>query len=254
MFNIKWGIIAGAAALLLSLTLGIFNGVNFIFALLRAGIFTAVFFSLGLGCSFLVKNYFPEFLLSEPGDAASESRSGKSPGSRVNITLGGGALPEMYSHTDSSDDVGDIAKLVFGESEPDTAPVPDALYAMDQTAKDAYTNRSDVASAEFNQDNSGVGSDGVEVPESVSDKPALAASAGDELGSLPDLDAMSKAFLIDADEDAPAEPEALESSKFERPKPGRSSGGGKTRQFEDDFNPKELASGIRTVLEKDKRG
>jgi hypothetical protein len=251
LFNIKWGIIAGAAALLLSLTLGIFNGVNFIFVLLRAGIFTAVFFSLGLGCSFLVKNYFPELLL---GDAATGSRSGKSPGSRVNITLGGGALPEMYSHTDSSDDVGDIAKLVFGESEPDTAPAPDALYAMDQTAKDAYTNRSDVASAEFNQDNSGAGSDGVEVPESAPDKPAPAASTGDELGSLPDLDAMSKAFLIDADEDAPAEPEALESSKFERPKPGRSSGGGKTRQFEDDFSPKELASGIRTVLEKDKRG
>jgi hypothetical protein len=252
LFNLKWGIIAGGAALALSLLTGIFSGAAFLIALLRAGVFTAVFFALGLGCSFVINNYLPELLQPESfAEDGPDSHRSRGNGSRVNITLGGGgALP------DNSDEVEDISTLVPGEDNP--AGEGAASYGIDQTEQDDYTNNGGAVLEELDQDNGG-GFDAV-LGDAKAPGPSAApggqvftvtVSEGDDLGALPDLDAMAGAFLTGADEEGSAGQAA---ASFEPSMPARSPGGAKTQQLDGDFDPKELAAGIRTVLEKAKKG
>jgi hypothetical protein len=252
--NIKWGIIAGGAALILSLLVGIFSGVIFLIALLRAGAFMAFFFALGLGCSFVIHNYLPELLRPESvAEDGPTPLKGRRPGSRVNITLGDGvALP------DNSDELGDISALLSGDGNPAEEGASNAAsrgQGIDQTAQEGYTERGSAVLEELEQDNRGSAgdTDGTETSGPSSGRPAFTVTVGegDDLGALPDLDAMAGAFLTDAEEESPAEQPA---AAFEPSRPVRSHGGAKTQQLDGDFDAKELAAGIRTVLEKAKKG
>lgn len=256
MLNIKWGIIAGGAALILSLLVGIFSGVAFLIALLRAGAFMAVFFALGLGCSFVISNYLPELLQPESfaGDEPDTlKRDGQRPGSRVNITLSDGvALP------DNSEEMSDISTLLAGDGNPAEEGASNAVshgQGIDQTAQEGYTDEGSAVLEELEQDNRGsaAGTGGAEDPELSSARPAFTVTVGegDDLGALPDLDAMAGAFLTGAEEEGPAEQPA---AAFAPSRPVRSPGGAKTQQLDGDFDAKELAAGIRTVLERTKKG
>jgi hypothetical protein len=254
LLNIKWGIIAGGAALILSLLVGIFSGVAFLIALLRAGAFMAVFFALGLGCSFVIGNYLPELLQPESfAEDEPDALKGARPGSRVNITLSDGvALP------DNSDETGDISTLLDGGGNPAGEGASNAVshgQGIDQTAQEGYTGIGNAVLEELEQDNRGSAADmsGAEVSGLSSVPPAFTVTVGegDDLGALPDLDAMAGAFLTDAEEEGPAEQPA---AAFEPSRPVRSPGGAKTQQLDGDFDAKELAAGIRTVLEQAKKG
>lgn len=262
MFNIKWGVIAGGAAFIISLLVGGFSDAVFIFVLLRAFIFLLVFFAIGVGCHFAVSNYLPELLTpdSRGDDEPAWSRGAESLlGSRINITLGGNAaLPETGQ---GSEAVGNIADLMsMAASQPAAGPEQ----GMDQTPQDGYTEEGGAGLPEFDPDNFGFESSaspgggrsesrgaGAFEPAPAYNGPVFTASAAGEadLGGLPDLDAMAGAFFTNVGQENPAAEPAVE-----MPLPARSPQSSKPQGFEGDFNPKELAAGIRTVLSKEKQG
>jgi hypothetical protein len=268
LFNIRWGIISGIAAFFLSLVVGSLNHVAFGYLLIRALIFAVLFFALGAGVRILISSHLSELLTSRPPDEdLTDTLSVESPGSRINITLGeaGGAVPEMYRHTDSSDEVGNIADLVNGTFKAAEAGPPgkEAANGMDHTPQDGYTNAGVTGPDSAFPAGAGnsVDSDGAAIPAAPREEfqpapaysgPVFTASvtmSGGDLGGLPDLDAMAGAFLSGDSEESAGEPGVVEMSS-----PARSSGGKKPEGFEGDFNPKELAEGIRTILVKEKQG
>jgi hypothetical protein len=255
LFNIKWGLIAGVGAFILSLAVGLLSGAGIFFVMVRALIFTGVFFLLGAGGWLLINSFMPELLYA---DSLDEAAPAERPGSRVNITLGGGgdfARPEMYQNSGNSDEVGNISDLISGVFKPAAAG------GMDQQAEKGYTYAAGGSPDGVNQENSGfaeplsgLGGEGSPVfnegARQADEKNAgftVSFGSDDGLGGLPDLDAMSGAFLTNAGVDGPER--GAESSS-----PSRSPGGGKSKSksVQGDFNPKELAAGIRTVLSKDK--
>lgn len=263
MFNIKWGVIAGGLAFFISLILGGFSGAAFGYVLLRAVLFLVIFFGLGVGCNMVIVNFLPELLIPESSDRNEPFRSGiESPlGSRINITVGGNAaLPEQGG----SSEVGNIAELMSGAFNRASTP---RGQGMDQSPQDGYTDGGGVALADFSQDNmgfrsasgNGAANDGASKSAAVFEPapaysgPVFTASVGEgaDLGALPDLDAMAGAFLTNAEEEE--SPAIVEMADMEPSLPAKS-GGGKAQGFEGDFNPKELAAGIRTVLNKEKQG
>ena len=225
MINIKLSIILGCAGLILSLAVGLVTGAGFPLIFIRAGIFAALFFGLGCGIWLLINNFIPELLFMENTGESGDFTG--STGSRVDITLDDSkGLPEMYRNLSNDDEVGNITDLISGADRQEEAVQPlypdDIGPGMDQKPEVGYTgngNRGDFASN----------------------------SSQDDLGNTPgvlDLDAMAGSFLGDTLESVPAGP-------AEQPAPVRSPLGNKAQKMEGDFNPKELAAGIRTVLKKD---
>jgi hypothetical protein len=220
LINLKWSAFAGGFGFVISLLVGLISGAGFPLALIRAGIFGAVFFVLAGLVWVVINNFIPELLYSGTGD----EDSGLKPGSRVDISVGDGqetALPEMYRGS-GEDEVDNISDLINGK----TAPPNNT--GMDQNREDSYTK------------NSGV--------ELQAESPAVSTgtSAGDEYdlgGALPDLDSMSEAFVRGGEEAAEVE--------VETPLAERRPIGNKTQSLKGDFDPKELAAAIRTKINKE---
>jgi hypothetical protein len=275
LFNIKWGIISGAAAFVLSLLVGSLSHVALGYLFVRATIFAVLFFALGLGLHIVINSYLPDLLIAGQSDEYGPDtlRVSETPGSRINITLGeaGGAVPEMYRHGDNSEEVGNIADLLAGGtagSAAEAGPARNtAANGMDQTPQNGYTKSEEVAPAFFGPANPAESDRRGSAPEEFQSAPAYSGpvftasvSAGEDLGGLPDLDAMAGAFLSGGEDStgefaSGGEQAPLgERAAFETPKPARPSGGKKPEGFEGDFNPKELAEGIRTILTKERQG
>ncbi|MDR2746602.1 MAG: hypothetical protein LBB77_04065 [Treponema sp.] len=259
MFNLRWSGIAAAAAFIISLVLGVSVRGQILIVLIRALCFAAAFFLLAVLIWRLINKYIPE-LLHIPSPDDSSLMPGLESGGRVNITVGDGedlippnaALPLEGK----ADDVGDIADVVNRGPLPSAAPSPEAppgspessgspaifapvqspVQGMDQGLQSGYT-----------QDTNGV---------SRASSPSIQAPAGgfSDLGdtsggieSLPDLDALAGSFLSPtaAGEDSASAGQGLSS----RPAGGARSKKG--REVGEDFNPKELASAIQTIIKKD---
>ena len=257
MINFRWGFLAGMAALVLSIVLGVSSGVNILHIILRALIFTVVFFGFGTGIWILINNFLPELLSSD--DVPEESDVPERPGSRVNITLDnnkGFAVPEMYRNSGDPEEVGNIGDLLSGTFRSSSAasakPEPSAS-GMDLNGEDSYTYEGRGGLGSLTQDSSGLQD---AAPLSIANfdmssftAPVFTPSFGDDsagLGGLPDLDAMAGSFLSGS-EGNPDLASSLESAG-----PVRDSMGNKPQPLKGDFNPKELAQGIRTVLNKEK--
>jgi hypothetical protein len=236
MFNLNWGLISGGAALVLAFITSLLLGqTTLLIALLRAGIFAAVFFGLGTGISALINIFIPELLSGSKPDAADNVFSAGSAGSRVNITLdddvSNAALPDTGNASSNDDEVGSFNDLISGAIQ--------TARDIDQNPPTSYTvndNKEEFASA-FNTDKT------------------------DDLG---DFSMDFSAFVSDGDGMAPADSEMDSFSFFpetggfgaaeENSLPERKVSGNKPTELKGDFNPKEIAAGIRTVLEKDKKG
>jgi hypothetical protein len=247
MFNLKWCGIAGGFGLLLSLLVGIVSGAGLFWALVRALVFGAVFFILAGGIRFLADRFLPDLLSGVEGGGLSGT-----PGARVDISVGDGeedtALPSALPDDSLIDgEPGDIADLLNGNiaRTPPAGPGP-SLRAMDQKGEDGYTENRE--------------------PEFQSKAPAGAAGAGSggrtaDTGPgdfrpsevLPDLDSMAETFRPGA----VPEPVSGGQSSFDGPagspggSPGGSLGRSKGQSMAGDFNPKDLASAIQTILSKD---
>ena len=254
MINFKWGIISGCAALVISVTLGIINDVNTLHIFLRALIFTVIFFGLGIGVYILINSFYPEILYADNEDETQEDANNQ--GSRINITLGNTgeyAVPELYRNSGDSQELGNINDLVSGVFKPSAVAESAPKQVWDSKGIDRKEEE------DYNE----LGSDFTEGLESFQfqdsppetkesdsfEKPVFTPSFGDDsadLGGLADLESMATAFSSGYGGDtSPSKP-------FEEGEPLRVNKGNKPMPMPDDFNPKELAEGIRTVLSKDK--
>jgi hypothetical protein len=261
--GIKWGITLGITAAVISIALGAVFGVLLKYIVLRAVIFLFVFFALGTGARLVIDHFFPEILYTE--DGTDSKMSFEQPGSRVNITLGGSgeyAVPEMYRESRDSQELGNIEELLSGsfKARPSyetgmsnlTSAAPErGLEGLDLKMEDDYN---------MGGDSLGSGSrefagfqDPVPSKPAAPEKPAFTpvfGSDSDDLGALPDLSSMATAFSTGFDEmEATAMPhlaDEADSSKTQYNK------GNKSQALDGDFDPQELAQGIRTVLNKDK--
>jgi len=256
--NVKWGIYAAVAALLLAFTTSILLGqAGFTAALLRGLLFAALFFVLGTGTWTLINAFIPELLFPEANDAAanifgsetpdSQNRDPQAYGSRINITLDDGgpqvsatdaALPD--SNGSDPDEVGNIADLVSGAVNPAAeAKKPGGL---DVTSEKSYTEGGEGVIPSLG---------GLAEPPPADDGDSGGFSMNfDSLtmgGGVSGLESFGDSFSLPADAGGSAKEEAVAL-------PERRIIENKPAALEGDFNPKDIAAGIRTVLETDKKG
>jgi hypothetical protein len=242
--------LAGLAALVLSFGTGVLSGANIFHVILRALIFAVVFFGIGTAIWILINNYFPELIASD--DDSKDPDASMPPGSRVNITLDndkGFAMPEMYRNSGAPDEVGNIGDLFSGAFRPAPAKRETPFGGMDLGGEDNYTYEGSGLSSQ-NQESSGFQD---AAPHNSGSGSSVAPGftpnfGGDsvEWGGLPDLDAMAGSFLSGGTE------EPIPDVAGPKTGPERDPRGNKPQPLKGDFDPKELAQGIRTVLSKEK--
>jgi hypothetical protein len=248
--NVKWGIYAAVTALLLAFATSIILGqASFGIALLRGLVFAALFFALGTGAWTLINHYIPELLFPESNDAAanifgesSDSQGSNSQvyGSHVNITLADradAALPD--GNEPNPDNVGNIADLVSGAIDP--AGEAKKQREIDEFSGNSYTN---------------LGEDTAPSPDGSAEKePVYAEETGGFTMNFDSLTMGSKGGGLDPFGDSFSLPgDSGGAAKKEEVLPERKVMGNTPKALEGDFNPKDIALGIRTVLETDKKG
>ncbi|MCL1959572.1 MAG: hypothetical protein FWF68_08230 [Spirochaetes bacterium] len=262
MVNLKWGLVPAIFALFVSVLLGAVSGGTISHIILRALAFAAVFFGLGIGIWFVVKSYFPE-LLAEDNDTELQDASEKT-GSRVNITIdsaGEFAVPELYKTSGRPDELGNIDDLISGVFKVRSESV-------DRKQEERY-NEERVESVPDNEniDFQDMFQDTAGFDKSLEDKPVFTPSFVDDaggLGGLPDLDEMAMAFSPGGGSLPIVQSGGSKGSSLgfggvspvsnDLEEKGSSSNyvGNKPQPMKGDFDPQEIAQGIRTMLSKDK--
>jgi hypothetical protein len=253
VINVKWGVYAAGAALLLAFTTSLALGqASFGVAILRALAFAGIFFILGTGAWTLINNYMPELLFPETNDAAanifgtepsgSGSPDSQSYGSHVNITLGEGsdaALPD--NNGADPDEVGNISDLVSGAVNPaEEAKRQRGLDGISESSYNGIAEETAITMAGFAEP----------VPAPTAEEGGGFSMNFDSfaLGGGPTgLEPFGDSFSLPPDSGAAAK----EDDVFV---PERKVMGNTPMALEGDFNPKDIALGIRTVLETDKKG
>jgi hypothetical protein len=255
MVKIRWGFTSGITAFALALlTSLLFGQTGFGTALLRAAVFAGVFFGLGLAARMLIGNFIPDLLYSgeKKGNAANSVFSAESTGSRVDITVGdstNAALPEDDENNANSGEVGNFNDLV-------ARSIKSAAHSVAHSPVD-FAEDSAVQDIDQN-DETGYTNDKVEEIAPVFDKVKFddigdfsmdfGAFVSDDYGSggreSLDSDMESFSSLLPDSDDSGASRNAAE--------PERKASGNKPMKLEGDFDPKEIAAGIRTVLKKEK--
>jgi hypothetical protein len=267
VINLRWSVIAAVAAFVISLVLGISVRGQVLIILFRALGFAAAFFFLAALIWRLINHYIPDLLTGSPAQDPSVMM-GLENGSRVNITVGEDPIPQdvaLPPEGPANDTVGNITEVVSGVYSPQgtfvspsaaaapvpavpsppaepvpapaaTVPSPAVSRGMDQSPQSGYTQNRNVVSG---------------ASPSPAPAPAKGASGVSKLGdvsggveSLPDLDALAGTFLSS---DAAGGEEGTSSPR------SRSGGGARSKgkDMGEDFNPKELASAIQTILKRD---
>jgi len=275
---LRWALTAAAAAFIISIGLGIVSGVIAIFIILRAVIFAVLFFGIGFALRFIISTFFPEvlFMSSEPKSQSSQEQE-----TSHSITIdatGEYAVPELYKSPGSANELGNIEDLISGIFRPRTSDDDESSFSagIDRKEEEGYnkigqgvskdniksSGTDELESINFRdmfQDTAGFDEPGIQ--EIKQDKPAFTPSFGydsDGLGGLPDLDTMAMAF--GGAHTAPAASSSYSGSVSDSSPIdfGESDSlqshyvGNKPQPLKGDFNPKELAEGIRTVLTKEK--
>jgi len=270
MKNIKWGLTAAIAAIVISAGLGLISGVSIAHVFLRAFVFAAVFFAFGFGLHFMISSFFPELLYLDEEPSAQGAND--QPGSRINITLdntGEYAVPELYKTPGNSQELGNIEDLISG-----VFRTRSESPGIDRKSEESYNIDSAVPSVpdheNFNFQDTltfetpKVDTAGAEKPRA--EKPVFTPSFGDDagLGGLPDLELLSMAFS-GGGELRPSPPVTAAGGfggvsvpeqaqeEFEPTQPTRHVASKPPAQLSGDYNPKDLAKGISTILSKDKK-
>ena len=234
MFNLKWGIFPAAAAFILAFLLSLLIGhASFLNALLRALIFAAIFFALGAGFWIIIKTFLPELLTPQSrAEPVTNIFSIEQPGSRVNITLDESTHANDVSNAalpsgGSIDEVENISHLVSGTFRPSVKSRD-----IDQNPFSGYTEE---ASEPASMDEGSTAKSDSNFGDFFSDFSSFIPETGGD------------SFSPSLGNESYTEPVSETPAK-------RRNSGSKPVKMEGDFNPKEIAAGIRTVLEKDKRG
>jgi len=256
MLNLRIGVIIAGTAFFLSLFLGLAGGTTLPLLIVRPVIFAGIFFIFPSLIKMVISRFLPELLEEGGSKREAENLSGSegesqpwrvpAAGSRINILEGDpgstgpapkqavfGALPD-----DSDEELGNISEL-HAVSTASRTSYERTQEGMDQNPQEDYTGEGapDIASKE--------------APEGKPEKQARGTGFGDisSEDALPDLDSMAGAFLSPVKGEESVEPEY----SAPLPKPSLSSKN-KAPAWSGDFNAKELASGLRTILSKEKEG
>jgi hypothetical protein len=231
MFDPKLSGIAGGIAAVLSFLVGLISGVGFPWLLIRALVFGVGFFVLS-GCAYwLVTQFLPE--LFDRGEEDPELE-GSVPGSRLDISV------EM----DASDGLTDLV----GSAAPSNEN-KDALFGngLDQKAEDGYTKEGKADEGPVNGEGpfpQGAQETGPPAVPAVTDPEAVPSDTVDE---LPDLELMADVLITPSAEGGAGE--IIESSSA-----GLAAGRSKPPSLGGDFNVKEMASAIQTILKREDKG
>ncbi|MDR2101706.1 MAG: hypothetical protein LBP43_03970 [Treponema sp.] len=219
--NIKASAIAAGTAFFLSFLMGIIRGAALLIVLIRALVFAGIFFVIFGGIYILIRQFLPELLSGEDTEPIL--------GSNVDISL-----EDPEDEAAAGFFAGDDQKI-SGEGEDSAGPEGrDASgnpMGLDQNGEDDYTNS---RKEEVNSSNSGV-------------PPGESAALPPDSGSvdiLPDLDSMERTFASSANEGAE------ESADYTSVK--QSSTKSKSNTARGDYNPKDLASALQTILKREK--
>jgi hypothetical protein len=254
MVKIKWGFVSGIAAFTLALlTSLLFGQTGFGTALLRAAGFAALFFGLGLAARILIGNFIPDLLYSgeKKENTASNVFSAESTGSRVDITVGdsaNAALPEEGENGAAPENLGYFNDLVAGsiraavhsaEHSPVDLAEDSAAQDIDQNNETSYTDdKVEEITPMFDKVKfDDIGDFSMDFGAFVSDEYSGGTESSDS-----DMDTFSS-LLPDSDDSG---------SSRNTAEPERKASGNKPMKLEGDFDPKEIAAGIRTVLKKEK--
>ena len=245
MFNFKLSGIIGGVAFVFSFLLGLISRSAMPMLLIKPLVFAFLFFAVSILIKITANHFLPE--LMEESDLGEEPYR---PGSTVDITdedsldyqadtsrghsgesvTAAQGFSFMGARPDDSDDgLGDISDLARKST---FSPSLEGGYqmGMDQNAEEGYTEGGGSRGSQARAP--GAGSTEAFSPEEV----------------LPDLDSMAGVFMPSSSDE---EPEGEERpSHGQARKPSSSS----TPSWTEDFNAKEMAQGLRTVLSKEKEG
>ena len=290
MTNFKWGLFASIAAVFISVILGLFAGVNALYIFIRALIFGFLFFGLGFGLRFVINSFFPELLFSGSDDYSGQDEQGSQVNITLDST-GEYAVPELFRTSGDSEELGNIEELISGvfRSRSDDGGGQRSSKtgaAIDRKSEAGYNDRGMFDVPEMKDDGFDASDEWGGMEEiQAADKPAFESreagkqeayhpqfttNFGEESGleSLPDLDSMARAFsgfggspdagasAAAASAASPAQvfvPTQPAAAKAEESEPDRSQYvGNKPQPLQGDFDPKDMAKGISTILSKDR--
>ena len=255
MTTIRWGVITAIGAFIISFGLGLIAGNQFLRVFLTAFVFGLVFFGVGFGVRIMINNFFPELLFMDNQPETNESYEEETPRTAIALDNSGEyAVPEMYRIPGKDPEIGNIEDLISGSftSHKET---------IDSKPEEGYN----ISTSFFEET-----AEEIPAPQPAPQPQVFTPSFGNDegLGGLPDLDVMAMAFSATTGEgakvpDAPAVSAPAENyfygasemptEKQEESMPDRSQyKGNKSQAMEGDFDAKQIAQGIRTVLSKDK--
>jgi hypothetical protein len=230
VFNLKLSGIVAGVAFILSLLIGLLSRTMPPALIIRPLIFALLFFIIANLINLLVNRFLPELLETNTVEKAADIVM---PGSQIDIVEESSAVPgSIYARPDDSEEnVGDISSLVYSPSGSRSSEDPAAAGStatfnfggMDQSGLDGYTE------------------EGI---------PTAASENGGSFDMLADLESLAGAFVSSSEE---KEEGTEENQGFEEDPlaPARAPVGNKPPKMEGDFNPKDMAQGIRTILKKE---
>jgi hypothetical protein len=222
VFNFKLGGIVAGIAFILSLLIGLLSRTILPTLIIRPLIFAALFFIIANLIYMLINRYLPELLEHDAGPKEEIIM----PGSQIDIMEDNPTVPgSIYARPDDSEEsMGDISSLVnspAGSRARESTPTLN-FEGIDQSSQNEYTE----------QGNSSAASGG-----------------GGSFDMLADLESLAGAFVSSSVEKAEVteEYDGLADGLV----PARAASGNKPSKMEGDFDPKEMAQGIRTILKKE---
>ena len=228
MFNPKISGIVAGVAFILSFLIGLMSRSPFPGLLLRPLLFGIFFFILTSLSFLLVERFLPELT---GGAGAPELDV---PGSRIDITETEEAsevFNEPFAYPDESDEAIDDISMLTTKKETPSVPAPDTREKTSKSGMDPGSK-------------SGMDQTG-QTGYSELQEPGSSSGSGDSDG-LADLESLVGVFMPSSQDE---EEDFLEYPTSEPSK--KTAIGNKPQKLESDFNPKELAIGIRNVLKKD---
>jgi hypothetical protein len=239
MFDVKISAIAAGLAFIISFLLGLLSGASLPALIIRPLIFAVLFFIIAAVVYFLVNHFLPELLDTDFVESIGADEV-PSPGSGINIIEEEPPAMPVYAaqSDDSEDNLGDISDLL--KNSRTLRPPETDSPGLDQSGQDGYTRSGTVPAADYSDN--GFTGNGSAMPKTVT-----VPDPAESMDMLPDLDTMARAFLPDSGGD---EADTTEYSTSDD-SPKRPAAGSRGQKMEGDFNPKELAAGIRTILKKE---
>lgn len=236
-FDVKPCAIAASAAFVLSILLGLLNAVGPLALVLRALLLGVGTFGFVAGVQILVARFLPDLLGSEGGEAGgSEDDLGPRLGERIDLSVGeeveGGGYAGQPSDPRSEETLGAVEAVSSGEEIP-AAESANSSPGLDQEKEGGYTVARGTPGSKSN---------------------VVAARPPDLIGDvdvLPDLESLSDSFItpvtVDSDVDGGSDSRAA-SYRGGTGSSGTSLGGS------EEFDAKEMAMAIQTILKRDEKG